>query len=575
MANNRNILVDYPIFLETGASGLDTLKRMDRANATDYLHNFPYDYTHYPWLYFIYDGDFLKCLGTNDSIPCHGEYFDPRRIQSIEKIYPQLFSPDPASPNATPIYQEIGIALKGLIFTDYYNALMNFKWKTGLRSFPLFDLQNNIRVIDGRLWGCVSEKGQLCWKLLTNKVVAQEVKKFGGHEYGKENLKKKLAKELLELHPEQNAQDENPGLIDVTTPDFHLSYSLLLNQAEVTRLNGFRFHITSPSPSLRDFLRIIAEESKNRLDDFAELLARLYRPELPSEYLWGIVGKRNDISWFLQLLWDNLRLYGIASGIFEKPSDKSLTQVLECQANHIAYQINDSLGNSELFKEVNHSHIMRFIAGDVIGTLDDPYIVKDEVVGRGVLMYAASELSEDCMGKLPHKIIRLPDDCPSFQIQADDIIWMQTCLLCHGFNLLTTSELGFSSETLSLDQALKKFVTGFCEPRPGTWTDRKQFYEQFKRYCDVCVTVGEKIPGPTKFASYVESELCWTSKTVRSNNNRLAFDGIFMDEERIEHTIQEASKEKNIQNGQSSFDFDAYIDSFSKYLHLPGSTQGV
>lgn len=566
MTKDEKIFVDYLIFHEEEESPLDKLRRVSGAAAEERLRWLPYDYAQQPWLYFISDGNYLKCLGTNDSIPCHGEYFDSNRIPFIEKIYPHLFSPDPTSPNATPIYQEIAISLGGRKFTSYYNTLMNFKWNAGLRSFPLFDLQSNIQVVDGRLWGMVDNNGALCWKLLTDRIVNQEIKRWGGHTCTSAKIIQNLAKELLWLHAEQNTQDENPSKIDVATPYFHLSYSSLLNQAEVVRLNGFRFHIASPTSSLRNFLRSIADESKNRLDDFAELLVRLYMPDLASKYLWVIKGDAPQTSKFLQLLQD-LGAYTPGSAIYETGSTKALISFVYDQAKKCNVQVNSRIGNSISFKDVNRSRLIKFVSGEVIGSIDDPYIINGEVTGKGALLYVAQELDENCLKKIPYKVIRISDECQFSKITADDCWWLQTCLLCHGLHLLSMSEAEPTNDALSLDQALRKFVRSFCEIRAGVWTDRKHFYGQFKRYCDICVAVEGKIPGPNIFAHYVEDELCWSSIVPRSNKNRSAFDGVALDDDKLERAIQEAQEHRISQPGQADSDnFDAYVDSFKGYL---------
>lgn len=42
----------------------------------------------------------------------------------------------------------------------YYKALMEFKWRTGLLSFPLFDVRERIKNIDGKLVGYVWDRKQ-------------------------------------------------------------------------------------------------------------------------------------------------------------------------------------------------------------------------------------------------------------------------------------------------------------------------------------------------------------------------------------------------------------------------------
>lgn len=574
--------MDYPIYLQDDVSQpLALLKRATGNKARIVLeglsHDGSYKYTQQPWLYFMRDGGYLKCLGTNYAIPCVNGSLSKDKQTAIEQIYPGLFSVIPDDQTAdTPnqaicVFQEIFICLEGKKFTDYYKTLMAFKWNTGLVSFPLFDLQRNIQVKDGKLFGQFYDNGQPCWLLLTDKVVSETIKYFRGHECKDSSIKQKMAEELLKLHPEQNVP-KNPDYFQVETRYCRLSYDCSRNQAEVTRLNNFKVNIPPLSSELRNFLHALTDGDKKRLDDFAELLARLYRPESLSEYLWGIVGSSNDIHWFLRLLNNVLGIQRSASVVFEKLSDKNLIQFLCDRANGITYQINYPFGNSESFKAVNHSHIMRFITGETIGTLEDPYIINGNVTGKGVLMYAAFELDEDCMGRIPHKIIQLPDNCSTFQLDAYDKIWMQTCLLCHGLHLLDTHGTKSSNRTKNLGQALREFVTNFCELSTNAWTDRKQFYEQFKRYCDACVNMEGKIPGPSKFSAYVEKELCWKSTAIRSNKNRLAFDGVRLDVEKVNRSIQkeEASKASQV-NEISSDDFDAYVDGFRSHLHIPGN----
>ena len=61
--------------------------------------------------------------------------------------------------------------------TPYYTALMEFTWRTGLLAFPLFDVRERIKNIDGKLVGYVWDRKQngYSWRLLTSEVVEEEV----------------------------------------------------------------------------------------------------------------------------------------------------------------------------------------------------------------------------------------------------------------------------------------------------------------------------------------------------------------------------------------------------------------
>lgn len=271
----------------------------------------------------------------------------------------------------------------------------------------------------------------------------------------------------------------------------------------------------------------------------------------------------------MQLLQD-LGAYSPGSAIYETSLPKAITAFVYDQVSNRNVQVNPKFGDSAAFKTVNHSRLIKFAAGEVVGDIDDPYIINGEVTGKGVLLYAAQELDEKYLEKIPHKVIRVSDECQFSKITADDCWWLQTCLLCHGFHLLTAAEEGPSSKPISLDQALRKFATNFCEERTGLWIEQKHFHEQFKRYCDICLTVEKKVPGSTILARYVKKELLWESIEIRSRNNRLAFKGIVLDEDKLEQAIQEAQEHNASQPGQvDSDDFDAYVDSFKSYLHIP------
>lgn len=574
-----NIDVDYQIFEEDVEQELplDKLKRGSGNASKSLIPDWPLEYCKYPERYFIADDKCLYCLGTDYRIPIFSASLTQSDVESIEREYPLLFYLLPfgdRQDQTIPMYDVIHGVLIGRRFTNYYKALLKFKWKTGLSSFPLFDLQGNIQVRNGRLWGWVEHKGQMCWKLLTDEVVTREIKRYGGHKCSEDSLKVKLAKELLKLHPERNIQDENPSQIDVTTPYFRLSYSPLLNQAEVVRLNGYRFHIASPSSSLQNFLRTIADESRDRLDDFAELLARLYKPSLISKYVWVIIGNVPQINAFLKLLRD-LGAYMPGSAIYESDSTKALISFVYEQENGRNVQINPQIGSSS-FKDVNCSRLKKFVAGEVIGSIDDPYIINGEVTGKGLLLYAVQELEENCLEKVPHKVIRISDECQFSEITADDCWWMQTCLLCHGFRLLSDAKTKSASYPLSLGDALREFVSKFCQIKEGALADRGSFHEQFKKYCNTCLIMLDNIPGPTIFSHYVERELCWSSTEVRSNKNRRAYKNIFLDKEKVSAAIHEAEEHTADLSGQTvPRGFDSYLDSFSNYLHLPGTMRTV
>ena len=90
---------------------------------------------------------------------------------------------------------------------------MNFKWKTGLVSFPLFDLQRNTSAKNGKLWiVCNDDNGTPFYKLLTDREVNEAIKYCHGHKCTDADVKRRLAKALQRLaqpgrgHPSQQLQ---------------------------------------------------------------------------------------------------------------------------------------------------------------------------------------------------------------------------------------------------------------------------------------------------------------------------------------------------------------------------------
>lgn len=181
-----NYYVDYPVFLEEDISQLSPIERMRQRSSDierNWLSDWPYDYVRRPWLYFILDGDSLKCLGTNCCIPCDRGLISEDLKNAVAKFYPALFFELPfvqtiANPDQTiSVLQKIATILKGKKFTSYHKALMNFKWKSDLLSFPLFDLQCNISTKEGKLWiVCYDNNWNPFYKLLTDQEVNEAIK---------------------------------------------------------------------------------------------------------------------------------------------------------------------------------------------------------------------------------------------------------------------------------------------------------------------------------------------------------------------------------------------------------------
>lgn len=541
-------------------------------------------YLQQPWLYFIADGDNLKCLGIPGHIACRPQPSMSKDTEAaIRKIYPDLlFYQNIDKDCAIPIFCFVHDALLGRKFTPYYKALMEFKWKAGLISFPLFEQRGMISVKDGHLFCYVHDENGLSWKLLTDKIVNREILYYGGREVTGNRLKTRLAEGLLQLHDESISvlMAETEECIKVETPDYNISYTIQLQQAVIKRKDDGYYHITAKpflSQNGRECLHILAQDNTSQLDVVVELLARLYRPRQPSEYLWLIIGDDTSIACFLRLL---CAVGGcrFGSGLFQKSPTQRAERLIMEWGSGCNCQINPRPWNTESFCTVNLSLLKRFIAGETVGEFDDPYITNRLVEGKGILLCTATELNQSKLKGVPCKTIHISSEWGSAleKFEPNDYLWMQSCLLCHGFKLISNSRMESAFNSLSMGDALRTFVRQFCQIEEGACADCGSFYEQFKRFCNACLTISKSIPGSTKFSQYVKNELCWSSKAVRGNKNRLGYVNVSLDIEKVDAAIHEALRQKAAQSNQSSADdFDTYLDSFSKYLHFPGTAETV
>lgn len=173
--------------------------------------------------------------------------------------------------------------------------------------FPLFERKDYLCVRNGRLFGSFGIDNRQTWKLLTDKAVEKEIESCKGKPVTGNQVKRALAKELIKQYPEQTAPVEVKR-IQIETPSYDISYDISLDQADVSEESNFiryRNNIAILSPNGRTYLYALAQGDTNKLDDIAELLARLYLRDRPSKYLWVIFSGENEVSFFprLFLIW--------------------------------------------------------------------------------------------------------------------------------------------------------------------------------------------------------------------------------------------------------------------------------
>lgn len=383
-------------------------------------------YFAYPWKFFWADGAYLKCLGSGLKLKCDSYMNWDTEIQGmINRYYPQWWH-DLTSCDALRIIFEY---LKTIKLTPYYKALLRFKWETGLLEFPMFGQKNMIEVIDGKLVGFVCSQGTKGWekRLLTDEAVTAEIKRCGGSECKDNYIKRKLASGLLKLHEQENTPENSTKKFEVMFDWGNVSYLPIVGQLDIKYgKEGWPWYTPPQKPVLsedgRESLRVLSSGELSRLDDIAELVARLYMPELPSEYMWVVCGEKTGIHQFCQwiLTLTNGRWGNAAYIKGEEERNKQLAedQVLGCPC-----QINDSFISVDKFKKINHSMLQKFAAGEVVGTLKDPYQKEQNILGESVLICAAETIDGIDLGKLKHKIVQIPKGwtCRALQENGNNI----------------------------------------------------------------------------------------------------------------------------------------------------------
>lgn len=550
-----------------------------------------------PEKYFWADGDYLRLLGTDLSFRLGiinrgpGDVLYPQLLTEEGKdAVEQLYGANYLLVHPNEILQAIYDYLSSIETTPYYKALMEFKWRTGLLSFPLFDIKEKIKKIDGKLVECVWDDKRSAWipyRLLTSEVVEEEVKaerdrirqvcecKPVGDE-----LKKRLSKGLLASHEEELLTKE---FFQAGFPWGNVEYSLPVSgQLEVhydTSKEPFVRSKPHPKPKLssegRESLRQLTGGDTKLLDDIAELVARLYMPEQPSNYLWIVCSKekrplpqfedaiiRPFAQWVLALVDGKV---GTAAYIGD---DSKRSKELACdQVRGCLLQANKDYRNSAGIKDLNLSWLRIFIKGEKVGTLDDPYQQGTQsVCGKSVLMYFTVGFNEVDFSKIPYKVIQVPRDWTAPGRSAGDSEWVQTCLLCHGLHIVQRKIAKQEENTMTKDDVIRKFVREFCEDRPDSWIERKNFCKYLAEYGKAFFPMAGIKDEPTKLGAYIQELLMWKSEGMGGMNRRLGFRNKYLDEARLDEALHQAEELRTEE--EAAVDFDQYIDSFSDLIRI-------
>lgn len=391
-----------------------------------------------PEKYFWAEGDYLRLLGTDLSFRLGivyrgpGDVLYPQLLTEEEKeAVDQLYEANRPLAHPNEILQAIYDYLSSIETTPYYKALMEFKWTTGLLSFPLFDIKEKIKKIDGKLVECVLDDKRNAWmpyRLLTSEVVEEEVKAERDRLQQmykckpveckpiEDKLKKRLGKGLWDSHEEEALDKEN---FQASFLWGHVEYRLPISGQLNVHYDTSKepFVRSKPhskpvlSPEGRESLRSLTDGDIKRLDDIAELVARIYMPGKPSNWIWVVCpsgGQSNgtkEIEEFIQWL-QAVTADNVGGAAYIKDSKERSRRLAGDQALRRLFQVNR---NGEDIKKQSQSWLEKFIKGEEVGHLDDPYQKEQQpLFGKSVLMYCTRKYNKADFSNLPHRIIEIP-----------------------------------------------------------------------------------------------------------------------------------------------------------------------
>ena len=548
-----------------------------------------------PEKYFWVDRAYLRLLGTDLSfrlgIINRGSWdvlYPQRLTEEEKKAVDQLYGANHPLANPNEALRAIYDYLSSIETKPYYKALMEFKWRTGLLSFPLFDIKEKIKKIDGKLVECVWDDKRSAWipyRILTSEVVEEEVKaerdrlqqmyKCKPVEYKPiaDELKKRLGKGLWDSHEEKTLNREN---FQASFLWGHVEYGLPISgQLNVYYDTSKEPYVRSKphqkpelSPEGRESLHLLTGGDIKRLDDIAELVARIYMPEKPSHWIWVACssdeqsntakGIEGFIQWLQAVTADN-----IGGAAYIKDSKERSRRLAGDQALRRLFQVNR---NGEDIKKQNQSWLKRFINGEEVGYLDDPYQKEQPLFGKSVLMYCTRKYNKADFSNLPHRIIEIPQGWTASNWSVGDFEWVQTCLLCHGLHIVQGKNTKQEENTMTKDDVIRKFVMEFCEDRPGSWIIRKHFCTRLAEYGMTCFPEASIENKTTKLGAYVDELLCWEHEKIRCENNSLGYMNKYLDEARLDEALHQA--EESRAEEETAVAFNQYIDSFADLIRI-------
>lgn len=536
----------------------------------------PSDYLHRCWIYFWAKGEKLRCLEWHIELTMTSENWSEKDRTVIRQYWPELQTEKDQNDVMGIIYRY----LKSKKTTKYYEALQEFKWRAGFSRISFFEERRLLGRSQGRLF---YQKGH-DRALLTDEFVNGQLMRCGAQGFSDSTLKSKLAKEIIKYHEEKQADTKKCVFAWGNTVYDPITGRIRVhrNSDGIYRPQPERWGLSANGTSC---LRELLSNSIDMLNDFAVFLAKLCAPDRTSDYMWIATGEQQDLDHFMQFI---AMLFPAAfyevnlkyrCAIFEKKTDRRAILLAEGQLLQYPFQVNEKIMDRDAFREVNFERLKKFIQGEKVGEIEDPYVVTEEgksVFGRGVLLYRTLEYDASLFRRIPHKVFRIPSGWkPNFT--ENDIMWLVTALVCHGIHVMDRSSIGDDcEEKLDAEGAVERFLKEYIRKDATDYIDAKTMHQRFEEYAEACLGMRKadlriadangkvRNLGSTIFGKRADQILGVVRIELRRNGNRLAYEGFSIDEERLKFDIEQAKKE----NAKIEKNFDEVIDQMADLVAI-------
>ncbi len=296
-----------------------------------------------------------------------------------------------------------------------------------------------------------------------------------------------------------------------------------------------------------------------KLELFAELFARVFCTTIPSKHLWYIYG--NSATFFRWLY--QLAEGKISSTLYISNQNKSEKGMIYDQTQEILLQWNKDVLTAEQLSHLNHSRLKRYIEGGAEIEIDDPYQTEETAAYTPAVLFLAEGDgidTEKAFKKLPVKKLYIPDDWRIPTLLLADIQWLKTCFVARGLQIVQGFDRCKEQEgQTGLEQVVRQFAEDFCETGSDSRTDCKMFYAALKNYI-AALPYEVDLEGSTTTSRLIETYMGWERLADRKNNNRLAFEGVQLDVDKLDSAIAKAQEKKEQRKQeQAARDFHEFL----------------